>query len=93
MFSYLNDKNPEIRKNWSRLILGYSQLWGLLIGYTKQINIQKEWNTKKLFIQDLLILQADGEVPELLRYFNYKERHVVTKVGDKDYFNKVKVHI
>ena len=72
MSNYLNDPNQEVRKNWSRLILGYSQLWGLLVGYTKQIKLEKKYEEKKLTIQDLLILQADGEVPELLRYFGYK---------------------
>jgi len=92
MSNYLNDPNQEVRKNWSRLILGYSQLWGLLVGYTKQIKLEKKYEEKKLTIQDLLILQADGEVPELLRYFGYKgkSKKVVekTKVGDKDYFKK-----
>jgi len=89
MFVYLQDKNQDIRKNWSRLILGYSQLWGLHAGYTKQIKLNNEFETKKLSINDLLILQADGEVPELLRYFNYVARGVTTKIGDKDYFTKV----
>jgi len=89
MFTYLQDKDKEVRKNWSRLILGYSQLWGIISGYTRQINLTGEYEKKKLFIQDFLILQADGEVPELLRYFNYKARNVTTKVGDKDYFKKV----
>jgi len=48
-----------------------------------------QYEKKKLTIQDFLILQADGEVPELLRYFSYKSRKVKTKIGDKDYFKKV----
>ena len=88
--NYLNDKNNDIRKNWSRMLLGYAQLWGLLAGYTKQIKLNNEFKKKQLHIQDLLILQADGEIPELLRYFSYVQRKVQTKVGDKDYFQKVK---
>jgi hypothetical protein len=34
-----------------------------------------------------LILQADGEIPELLRYFGSIE-HNTAKIGDKDYFEK-----
>ncbi len=43
---------------------------------------------EKLNIEDLYILQADGEVPELMRYFYYKNQHKSFKLGEKNYFRK-----
>lgn len=71
---------------WSRMLLGYTQLEGLINGYTyemKRINKYSD-DQYKLDLADFLILQADGEVPELIRYF--RSINVKTKIGEKDYF-------
>jgi len=78
-------KNAEV-KNWSRILLGYLQLEGLISGYTYEMKRISKYNEEKykLTLADFLILQADGEVPELLRYF--RSFGVKTKIGDKNYF-------
>lgn len=50
---------------WSKLIVGYSQLKGLKNGYNFEI-IKKGDKNKTLEIEDFLIIQSDGEIPELL---------------------------
>lgn len=74
--------------NWSRLLLGYAQLEGLINGYTYEMKRIGKYNEEKykLNLADFLILQADGEVPELLRYFRSFGVH--SKIGDKDYFKE-----
>lgn len=71
---------------WTRLFLGYSQLEGLINGYTYEMKRLNKYNEDKykLDLADFLILQADGEVPELLRYF--RSFNVKTKIGEKNYF-------
>ncbi len=91
MEGYLTSKDTKVRTTWSRLLLGYAQIWGLLTGYTNEMKIRGEWEKKKLFMHDLLILQADGELPELLKYFDLHKRKVKTQIGDKNYFKKVGV--
>lgn len=72
---------------WSRMLLGYAQLEGLLHSYTYEMKRLGKYNdSTKLDLADLLILQADGEVPELIRYFRSYNSH--TKIGDKDYFKE-----
>ena len=70
---------------WSRLLLGYAQLEGMIKGYTFEIKRLNKYDAEhKLDLADFLILQADGEVPELLRYF--RSANVQSKIGDKNYF-------
>ncbi len=78
-------KNEDV-KNWSRILLGYVQLEGLISGYTYEMKRINKYNEEKykLSLADFLILQADGEVPELLRYF--RSFSVVSKIGDRNYF-------
>lgn len=73
-------------RNWSRILLGFVQLEGLINGYTYEMKRINKYNEDKykFTLADFLILQADGEVPELLRYF--RSFGVKTKIGDKDYF-------
>lgn len=55
---------------WTKLILGYWQLKGLKNGYNFEI-LKKGDKNKTLEIEDFLILQADGEIPELLSKYIY----------------------
>lgn len=72
---------------WSKLLLGYAQLEGLLNAYTYEMKRLGKYNdSTKLDLVDLLILQADGEVPELIRYF--RSFGVKSKIGDNDYFKE-----
>jgi hypothetical protein len=77
-------KSYEDRKFWSRIILGYTQLEGLVKGYSFEINKKGNFEEMKMTMADFLILQADGEVPELLRYFGSIGHH--SKIGSKNYF-------
>ena len=75
----------EEAKIWSRLLLAYSQLEGMIKGYSFEMKRLNKYDAEhKLDLADFLILQADGEVPELLRYF--RSANVQSKIGDKNYF-------
>ena len=50
---------------WSQIFLGYIQLKGLENGYKFQIK-QNNLPEKMISLGELLIIQADGEIPELL---------------------------
>jgi len=50
---------------WSKLIVGYSQIKGLKTGYNFEMS-RKGQHNKKLEMEDFLIIQSDGEIPELL---------------------------
>ena len=76
----------EEKKYWSQLVLAYTQLEGIYKGYTYEITKNNLFEQRKMTMADFLILQADGEVPELLRYFHSLNKK--TKLGDKNYFKK-----
>lgn len=82
----IKDMNLADKKYWSQLMLAYSQLEGVIKGYTYEIKKRGEYEKKKLDMGDFLILQADGEVPELLRYFGTLNKNF--KLGEKGYFKK-----
>jgi hypothetical protein len=73
-------------KYWSQIVLGYSQLEGLHRGYTYEITRLNRYEEMKMSLADFLILQADGEIPELLRYLGSLDKDA--KVGEKGYFAK-----
>jgi hypothetical protein len=80
--------NKNEKKFWSRIILGWTQLEGLMQGYNYEVE-KRGMPEKKLSVADFLILQADGEVPELLRYFKAQpalQNNV--KLGDENYFQE-----
>jgi hypothetical protein len=81
-----NIEKLEDRKYWSQLALSYSQLEGLHKGYNYEVTKRGEYEKKNLTIADFLILQADGEIPELMRYMHAVKQDV--KIGDKNYFKK-----
>jgi hypothetical protein len=78
-----NLKSEEERKFYYRIFIFYAQLRGLLAG------INKTLKERKLSIGELLLIQADGEIPELMRYFNYKLNGRVYQLGDQNYFRNV----
>jgi hypothetical protein len=79
-------KELEVRKYWSQLALSYSQLEGIYKGYNYEMKRKGQFEKKKLTLADFLILQADGEVSELMRYMHAINKNV--KIGDKKYFKK-----
>jgi hypothetical protein len=82
-----NNMSEDDKRFWSRIILAWTQLEGMIKGYTYEITRKGQFDQMKLTIADFLIIQADGEVPELLRYFHSKnalKNHV--KIGDSNYF-------
>ena len=64
----------------------YSQLYGMYEGYNYQNNKQGKYS--KITLIDFLILQADGEMPELLRWMRNKNKNYRVNIGDVDYFEK-----
>lgn len=75
----ITEKQKQIY--WSRLLLSYAQLLGLVKGYSYSVRNEPD---KVLQVSDFLIIQADGEVPELLKYFGYIQYNTA-KMGDPDY--------
>ena len=61
-FSKLEKEDKEY---WSKLIVAYSQLKGIKNGYNYQVNKDGK-KDKVLEIEDFMIIQSDGEIPELL---------------------------
>ena len=80
-----NLSSLEEKKYWSQLVLAYTQLEGIYKGYTYEITKNNQYEQRKMTMADFLILQADGEVPELLRYFHSLNKQ--TKPGDKSFWN------
>lgn len=64
----------------------YSQLYGMHAGYNYQNN--KRGKYSQISLIDFFILQADGEMPELLRWMRNKSKNYRVNVGDADYFEK-----
>ena len=63
-FSTLSDEDKDY---FYKIYVFYVQLHGLLRGYNFE---RKKNNLKPILIEDLLFIQADGEIPELLSIFN-----------------------
>lgn len=83
----VTDKNEQI--TWIRMLLGYSQLRGVYDGYQFEKNRKK---LSELSIGRLLLIQADGELPELKKAFKYlklKESHEEIDIKSKHYFENV----
>lgn len=91
----------EDKEYWSKLIVGYSQLKGLKNGYNYEV-LKRGQKNKILEIEDFLIIQSDGEIPELLSknifnkgYFRYARKKLEPlnkeklKLGNPNYFKKV----
>jgi hypothetical protein len=72
-----------------KIYIFYVQLRGLRKGHNKAIKLSDNPNRRKMTMGDLLIIQADGEIPELMRYFRYKISGRSFNLGDKDYFRTV----
>ena len=91
----LNDLNEEEKNYYYKIYIFFCQLHGMLNGYNKQVNIILNSNTKTEFpvrnlkIEDLLLLQADGEIPELMRYFIYQKHSDTYKLEDRKIFKKI----
>jgi hypothetical protein len=87
-FSSLSTKDQEY---YYKIYLFFSQLHGLLRGYNYEVDRRNksENKYKPTTIEELLFIQADGEVPELQRYFYYKLKGIVYKLGSENYFRNV----
>lgn len=77
------------RDYYYKIFIFYTQLKGLLQGHNKSVEYSSNKTRRLLTIEDLLIIQADGEIPELMRYFRYKISGRKHKLGEKDYFRTV----
>lgn len=82
-----NIEESELMKynNLPRFLIAYSQIKGLLNGYTIEA-IKK--NYAKLEMKHLLLMQADGELSELKRAITYLNKKKKTRIGDKNYFKE-----
>jgi len=82
----------EEKDYYYKIYIFFTQLQGYLRGHNFSVNLSNKINNddknmmKELSIADLLIIQADGEIPELLHYFNYKINGKTYRLGQKDYF-------
>jgi len=91
----LNDLNEDEKNYYYKIYIFYCQLHGMLKGYNKQVNfisnsnIKTEFSLRNLKIEELLLLQADGEIPELMRYFIYQKHSDTYKLEDRKIFKKI----
>ncbi len=91
----LDNLNQEEKSYYYKIYIFYCQMHGLLKGYNKQVNyifknkIKTEYPVKYLKIEDILLLQADGEIPELIRYFTYQKYSDIYKIEDRLMFKKI----
>ena len=70
---------------WSQLLLGYAQLKGLHDGYN--FEAQRK-NLKNVSIERLLLIQADGELPELKKAISYLSKSRNFDLKSPDYFKE-----
>jgi len=91
----LNDLNEDEKNYYLKIYIFYCQLHGMLKGYNKQVNLiinsdtKTEFPLRNLKIEDLLLLQVDGEIPELMRYFIYQKHMETYKLEDRKIFKKI----
>jgi hypothetical protein len=87
-------QSDKDRDYYYKIYIFFFQLTGYLEGHNKAVDI---YNTKtdtlnqlkKLKIEDLMLIQADGEIPELMRLFNYRLKGKRYRLGEKNYFKDV----
>lgn len=76
----------SIDENYSaHITLSIMQLIGLTHGYNFEA---KQSNAKEITVEQFLIIQADGELSELLRMVSYKKTPKNFRVSNKDYLSK-----
>ena len=80
---------PEGKKYWSRIILGFAQLEGLMKGYEFDIERRGEKKKKEISLSDFLLIQADGEIHELMTAIKAEKllKSNRIKIGDNNYFD------
>jgi len=91
----LDDLDEDEKNYFYKIYIFYCQLQGMLKGYNKQVSInlktekKKEFTLRSLKIEDLLLIQSDGEIPELMRYFIYQKYRDSYKLDDRKLFKKI----
>lgn len=91
----LDDLSKQEKDYYYKIYIFYCQILGLFQGYNKQVNLILQFNTKTEFpvknlkIEDILLVQSDGEIPELMRYFLYKKFKNSYKLEDRLIFKKI----
>lgn len=78
----ITDTNLQLK--WMQILLGYAQIKGMLSGYNYEQ--QRDSKLDAIKITNLLLLQADGELPELKRAFSYLRANKEFRLQDKSYF-------
>jgi hypothetical protein len=95
LYKRLNDfykLSKQDKEYYYEIYTFYTQLHGLHRGFNDQRRVKGE---EPVSIERLLMIQADGEIPELmsiygimLGYFHYKDINKNIKPGDEDYFSQ-----
>ncbi len=80
--------SQEDKQYWSRIILGYAQLEGLMKGYNYEIEKRGEKQLKAIGLSQFLLIQADGEMHELMTAIKAEKllNSNQIKIGDDNYF-------
>jgi len=90
IFDAMDD--DEKRTYWSRIILSYAQIEGLMKGYNEQIKQKGQAPEREISFSEFFLFQADAEIDELM-HIQYGEKILKTnpdlKIGDAAYFEKV----
>jgi hypothetical protein len=90
--SDFNKLNKQDKEYYYGIYTFYTQLHGLHRGFNDQRRVKGK---QPVSIERLMMIQADGEIPELMSiyvimvgYFHYKDVNKDTKPGDEDYFKE-----
>ena len=79
-------KTKQEKEYYTKVYLFYFQIYGMYEGFNHQNEIEKKYPS--LSMVDFLIMQADGEIPELLRWQNFKSKKYRVNLGDANFFHE-----
>lgn len=83
-----DDMTDEDKNYWSKIILGYAQIEGLMRGYNYAIEKVGKQDKMYISLSEFFMIQADAEIHELMRAIKAKKllKRNNIKIGDKKYF-------
>lgn len=91
----LNNLLHAEKSFYYKIYIFYMQIQGMLRGYNKSVEIllnsgkELKFPIKKLKIEDLLLVQVDGEIPELMRFMQYKRYVNSYDIRNRKFFERI----
>jgi hypothetical protein len=80
-----------------KIYIFFAQIQGMLKGFNKSVEIslknekdkQNEFPLKYLNIEDMLLIQVDGEIPELIRFIEYRKYVNSYDIRNRKFFERI----